>query len=224
MERLLERVLNGILTNQSVITDMPPATPRPVVRDPDAKKRQILEAARRLLIERDFSDIVLDDIAKRAGVAKGTLFLYFKSKEELFSAAISDLSDGLGLELEALSRAGAQGKELLVAAARVILNHFDRNRDFMGLGAGRMPCCGARSREKLQEKYRANHVLLRRILALASKDQGRSIKDEEYAAAAFIGLCRSATVRKLLYDKPGALEREAEQVTSYFIGGSGILL
>ena len=202
-----------------------PATPRPVVRDPDAKKRHIMEAARRLLVERDFADIVLDDIAKRAGVAKGTLFLYFKSKEELFSAAFSDLVDSLGFELEALSKTGLKGKDMLVAAAKVVLNHFDRNRDFMGhLGAGRMFGCGARSREKLMEKFRLNHSALRGILALASKDDGRSIGDMEYAAAAFIGLCRSATVRKLVYGKDGALEKEAESVVAFFVGGSGIEL
>ena len=126
---------------------MPPATPRPVVRDPDAKKRHILEAARRLLIEHDFQDIVLDDVAKKAGVAKGTLFLHFKNKEELFSAAFGDLADSLGLEFEALSRTEIKGKEMLAAAAKVVLNHFDRNRDFMGLGSGRMPACGAPQRQ-----------------------------------------------------------------------------
>lgn len=201
------------------------ATPRQVVRDPDAKKRHILEAARRLLVDRDFADIVLDDVAKKAGVAKGTLFLYFKSKEELFSAAFSDLVDSLGLELEGLAKTELRGKEMLVAAAKLILGHFDRNRDFLGhLGAGRMPSCGARSRDKLVEKFRVNQMALRRLLALASKDEGRSLPDAEYAAAAFIGLCRSAAVRKMVYQKEGSLEKEAEHVVAFFVGGSGLTL
>lgn len=204
---------------------MTPAHPRLVVRDPDSKKRVILESARRLLIERGFADVVLDDVAKRAGVAKGTLFLYFKSKEELFAAAFSDLVESLGAELEALSKTGLKGRELLTAAATVVLQHFDRNRDFMGqMGAGRLPSCGARSCEKLLEKFRTNHLLLRRILTMASKDAGRSIPDLEFAAAAFIGLCRTATVRKLVYKKEGALEREASLVVSFFVSGSGIEL
>jgi hypothetical protein len=114
---------------------------------------------------------------------------------------------------------------MLAAAAKVVLNHFDRNRDFMGhLGAGHMPGCGARSREKLMEKFRTSHLLLRRLLALAAKDEGRSIRDAEYAAAAFIGLCRSAAVRKLVYGKDAALDREAEHVVAFFVGGSGIEL
>ena len=203
---------------------MSPAIPRPVVRDPGAKKRHILEAARRLLVEHDFQDIVLDDVAKKAGVAKGTLFLYFKNKEELFSAAFADLSDSLGQELEALSKTELRGKEMLAAAAKVVLNHFDRNRDFIGLGSGRMPACGARSRGMLKEKFRENQALLLGILIRASSDEGRSIRDREFAAAAFIGLCRSAAVSRMLRELEGPFERDSERAVAFFLDGSGITL
>ena len=212
------------MTNQSVINNMSPATSRTVVRDPGAKKRHILEAARRLLVEHDFQDIVLDDVAKKAGVAKGTLFLYFKNKEELFSAAFADLSDSLGQELEALAKTELKGKEMLAAAAKVVLNHFDRNRDFIGLGSGRMPACGARSRGKLTEKHLSNQALLLKILILASSDEGRSLREHEYAAVAFIGLCRSAAVGRILREREGPFERESERVVSFFLDGSGIAL
>src|SRR5688572_24738861 len=111
-----------------------------VVRDPDSKKRAILAAARRLLVKRGFQDLVLDDVAKEAGVAKGTLFLHYKDKEGLFEAAFADLVEGLGLELEALPRTGVEGKDLLLATARVILAHFDHSRDFLSqFATGRFP-------------------------------------------------------------------------------------
>ncbi len=194
-----------------------------VVRDPDFKKRRILAAARRMLVKRGFQDIVLDDIAREAGVAKGTLFLHFKDKEEMFAAVFADLVDGLGLELETLPKTGLTGKDLLVAAAKVVLNHFDHSRDFMAqFSTGRFPGCGDRSCEKLMEKLRTNHALLRVILVLASKDGGRSAADLGFAVGAFFGLCRTATMRKIIerHDRP--LEREAEAVVSFFLGGSGV--
>ncbi|MDD5303626.1 MAG: TetR/AcrR family transcriptional regulator [Elusimicrobia bacterium] len=201
------------------------ATVKTVVRDPDSKKRLILAAARRLLVKRGFQDIVLDDIAHEAGVAKGTLFLHFKDKEELFSAAFADLVDGLGLELEALPKTGLAGKELLVAAAKVVLTHFDHSHDFMAqFSTGRFPGCGDRSCEKLMEKFRTNHAHLRAILVLACKDGGKSSADLGFAVAAFFGLCRTATMRKIIakHDKP--LEREAENVVAFFLGGSGVMV
>jgi AcrR family transcriptional regulator len=212
------------MTGRSV-NPMSPATPRLVVRDPHAKKRHILEAARRLLAAHDFQDILLDDVAKKAGVAKGTLFLHFKNKEELFSAAFADLAESLGLELEALAKTGLKGKEMLNAAAKVILNYFDRNRDFVGLGGGgRAPNCGAKSREKLAERYLATQELLLRILVAASGDDGASLSVRGFAASAFVGLCRSAALRRMMDGREGPFERESDRVVSFFVAGSGITL
>jgi AcrR family transcriptional regulator len=199
------------------------ATVKTVVRDPDSKKRLILAAARRLLVERGFQDVVLDDVAREAGVAKGTLFLHFKSKEEMFSAAFADLVDGLGLELETLPKTGVEGKDLLIATAKVVLNHFDHSRDFMAqFSTGRFPGCGDKSCGKLMEKFRANHARLRAILVLASKDGGKSSPDLDFAVGAFYGLCRTATMRKIFEKHEKPLEREAEKVVSFFLDGSGV--
>ncbi|MDF2368989.1 TetR family transcriptional regulator [Sneathiella sp.] len=50
----------------------------------EAKRDAILIAARALFVETGFSDINIAEIARRAGLAKGTVYLYFKTKEEIF--------------------------------------------------------------------------------------------------------------------------------------------
>ena len=60
-------------------------------RDEEAKKARrqaILDAAERLLEERDVSMISVSQVAKACGLAKGTLYLYFKTKEEIFVALL----------------------------------------------------------------------------------------------------------------------------------------
>ena len=201
------------------------ATVKTVVRDPDSKKRLILAAARRMLVKRGFQDIVLDDIAHEAGVAKGTLFLHFKDKEALFSAVFADIVDGLGLELESLPKTGLAGRELLVATAKVVLNHFDHSRDFMAqAGTGRFPGCGDKSCGKLLEKFRANHARMGAIIVQASKDGGKSVSDMSFAVGAFFSLCRTLTMRKVIEGHDRPLEREAESVVSFFLGGSGVIV
>jgi AcrR family transcriptional regulator len=49
---------------------------------------EILEAALACFAERGFAATRLDDVARRAGVTKGTLYLYFPNKEELFKAVV----------------------------------------------------------------------------------------------------------------------------------------
>jgi len=53
-----------------------------------AKRRQIVEGARQVFLARGFDAASMADIAKAAGVSKGTLYVYFKDKEELFSAIV----------------------------------------------------------------------------------------------------------------------------------------
>lgn len=54
----------------------------------NAKRRQIVEGARRIFLDRGFDAASMMDIAKAAGVSKGTLYVYFKNKEELFAAIV----------------------------------------------------------------------------------------------------------------------------------------
>ena len=48
----------------------------------------ILEAARSVFAERGYSDATVDDIANAAGVAKGTVYLYYRSKKDIYFAAL----------------------------------------------------------------------------------------------------------------------------------------
>jgi len=200
------------------------ATIKAVTRDPDSKKRLILAAARRMLVKRGFQDIVLDDIAREAGVAKGTLFLHYKNKDELFTAVFADLVDGLGLELEALLKTGVEGKDLLLSTARVVLSHFDHSRDFMAqAGTGRFPGCGDKSCGKLMDKFRANQERMSAIIKRAAKDGAKSA-DMGFAVGAFFSLCRTLTMRKVMEGHDRPLEKEAEKVVSFFLNGSGVTL
>jgi len=55
-----------------------------------AKRRQIIEGARALFLAQGFDAASMDAIARKAGVSKGTLYVYFDSKEQLFEAIVED--------------------------------------------------------------------------------------------------------------------------------------
>lgn len=57
-------------------------------RRADDRPQEILEAALAVFVERGFAAARLEEVAKRAGVSKGTLYLYFSSKEELLQALV----------------------------------------------------------------------------------------------------------------------------------------
>ena len=66
-----------------------PATPRRARRK-QARPGELLEAALALFAEKGYAATRVDAVAARAGVSKGTLFLYFPSKEALFQAVVHE--------------------------------------------------------------------------------------------------------------------------------------
>lgn len=59
-------------------------------RTPEERPRQILEAGLAVFGEQGLAAARLDDIAERAGISKGTIYLYFQSKDDLFREVIRD--------------------------------------------------------------------------------------------------------------------------------------
>lgn len=59
-------------------------------RRKEARPQELTAAALDLFVEKGYAATRLDEIAARAGVSKGTLYLYFESKEELFKAVIRE--------------------------------------------------------------------------------------------------------------------------------------
>jgi AcrR family transcriptional regulator len=59
-------------------------------RRKDARPQELLAAALDLFVEKGYAATRLEDVASRAGVSKGTLYLYFTNKEELFKAVVRE--------------------------------------------------------------------------------------------------------------------------------------
>jgi len=74
-------------------------SPRPDVSD--ERKSQILNAAERVFTKKGFDEARMDDIAEETGLSKGTLYLYFKSKDTLIIAILERIFQGIFEQLNA---------------------------------------------------------------------------------------------------------------------------
>ena len=98
-----------------------------------AKHTRILQAAVELFTERDFHQVLMDDVAARADVGKGTVYRYFPTKEELYFATIFEGWDRLGKELEAVVQQHGPLRETLEHVTRQVLSYFWHRRQFVTL-------------------------------------------------------------------------------------------
>jgi len=63
------------------------------VKDPETRRAEIITAARRLFGLREYEKTTMQDVIDELGIAKGTIYYYFKSKEELLDAVINQMGD-----------------------------------------------------------------------------------------------------------------------------------
>ncbi|MFQ5514247.1 MAG: TetR/AcrR family transcriptional regulator [Myxococcota bacterium] len=94
------------------------------------RTHEILAAARRVIAELGYAEASMDRIAQKAGVAKGTLYLYFKNKDALLERAFEDGLAQLARQARAATRRVRGPRGQLRELARAALEHALQNRAF----------------------------------------------------------------------------------------------
>ncbi len=86
---------------------------RRAISDMDKAQRRldVLNAALDVFFEKGFAAARMDEIAKRAGVSKGTVYLYFPSKEALFEAQITAIAQPRAMQIEQILSTAKTAKE-----------------------------------------------------------------------------------------------------------------
>lgn len=99
----------------------------------EIRRRDIMKATLRVFSEKGYTPMVLDDVAREAGIAKGTLYLYFKDKEDLFHSTIMSVIEDYAEMLERELRDDMPPLEVLELTARSFISYFGKNRDFFNI-------------------------------------------------------------------------------------------
>jgi AcrR family transcriptional regulator len=92
------------------------------------RTREILAAARRVVEERGLDAMTMDEIAAAAGLAKGTLYLYFQSKDDLLQALITLVGKNILQDMEASLQAPGSPPEKLIRMVSVLMEYLNRER------------------------------------------------------------------------------------------------
>ena len=89
-----------------------------------AKRRQIMEGAREVFLSQGFDAASMGEIARAAGVSKGTLYVYFDSKEKLFEALTVEEKKGLAEVLFSLDGDDPDVRAVLTRLGHTFLAHL----------------------------------------------------------------------------------------------------
>lgn len=117
------------------------------------RTREILAAARELLERRGPEAMTMEEIAADAGVAKGTLYLYFQSKDDLIQALITRVGENILRDLQAALKAPGTPPEKLIRVVSVLLEYLNREPLLFPIYARELLRGKGESREGFRHRY-----------------------------------------------------------------------
>lgn len=185
------------------------------------KRQRIMEAAVRRFRTRTFHEITLDEIASAADVGKGTIYLYFSDKDDLFFQTAVAGFDEMCERLRASATESASFRDRLVQACQTISDFFRERRPLFRiiLSEGeRVLGRPASLRQRWLERRKEMTAIVTEIVALGvALGDVRSDVPAEILTEYLLGMLR--TVSWELENQPEAL-RTLGSVVDFFINGA----
>ncbi|MEP7013534.1 MAG: TetR/AcrR family transcriptional regulator [Acidobacteriota bacterium] len=177
------------------------------------RQAEILAAAQGVFAEKGFAGASVDEIAQAAGVAKGTIYLYYPSKRDIYFAA---LREGLSA-LAAKTQEKVWGAETLHDKIRAYvetkLRYCDEHRDFFKIyfaELGNMVTQHETRDSGFEKVFLDQVALLEDAIRLGeSLGEARDLP-ARYVAFAIANLTRGAVTQRLVGWTEGSIEREVE--------------
>jgi AcrR family transcriptional regulator len=173
----------------------------------EAEKRlALLKAAFRVVAEKGFSSVTLDDIAARAGVSKGITLYYFDSKEDLFRQLFGWLIDSIHARMKDAVESRQDPVEKVRALVALIFPSPSKNRaffrayiDFCGLAARKEPF-----REVGERFYRGCRDIDRAIVEEGMRQGAFVVRDPVEAASTLRAIFDGLMLQWLTEPEPEA--------------------
>jgi len=194
----------------------------------DSRREAILDVAAEVFVEVGYSNASMSTIAARLGGSKGTLYNYFKSKEELFTAYVLRHCQALQEAMFELLAEGADVQAGLTSLGRTYLTEVMSDRTMRNFRV--ITAEADRTPEIGRTFYEAGPLSGAKRLAIflkAAAEEGRLRLDDPLAAAhQFLGLCQHRMLKArlcavLAEPTPAEIDAEVAAAVKTFVAAFG---
>ncbi|MBW2675250.1 MAG: TetR/AcrR family transcriptional regulator [Deltaproteobacteria bacterium] len=182
-------------------------------------RRGILDAAVGLLTRDGIHGLTMERVATEAGVAKGTLYVYFKNKEEILDATLDASFDPLIRELSALLDDGHAPDRKLAEFSLCHLRFFDKHRDLIRVLFYDRERIHSEKNHYADTRYRTFVDRVADVLEEGVRQGLFSPLDSMKVAAMFIEANMGMVMQRIHDGVSGDVERDAQQITDLFMRG-----
>ncbi len=188
-----------------------------------AHRDEILSAAEKVFAAKGFFPTTMSDIARRAEFGTGTLYKYFKSKEELYFTLIDEKAEEINRLVKAELSQKNSAVERIKNALKLQFEFVERNRDFFRI------YISERSRfewtvkddlgKGLHEKMVSYIDILSEVIRQGIKRGEFKSMDPRDLAHAFVGIVNSFVFEWLISREPYPLVSKLDTVIEIFLSG-----
>lgn len=181
---------------------------------------EILDAAKRVFADKGFSVATVDDVAEAAGIAKGTIYLYFPSKREMFIAALRQGILAVNAETQRRIEAAEDTADKVRAFIETRMEFSDRDREFYRLYYAEFGNLG-RVCQEFQDLYDQQADRLEKVLARGVRRGDVRRMNTAAAARIVYDITRGAIAQRILGWSQGPAHEDADFVFDIVWRGIG---
>ena len=185
------------------------------------RKSELLSAARTVFSRDGFHDATIDDIAREAGVAKGTVYLYFKSKQEIYLAALRDGVELLNEEMRAEAAVPGPAADRLRRLLTAKITFFDKHRDFFQIFQNEMGNRVEKTMAECKDLYFEQARIVEEVLLDGIKEGSVQKINTRKTAFAVTDLTKGIVLQRVLGWSKTRLNDEVEFIFSLLWKGIG---
>jgi len=172
-------------------------------RDDSGMQSKLMNAAMKAFTRKGLNDCRMSDIADAAGLARGTAYLYFRSKEQLMLSMYKLYSSRIESQKAMLAKAGdLTARQLLDRACQACLRSGISHRRTFGLwfqflALGSSPSMGKAVRNTLAKTYRGHSAYFQDLIEKGkSSGEFHQNANSRAVASALVGLLESLMIRQ----------------------------
>jgi|YelNatPaOPRAMG01_1025707.scaffolds.fasta_scaffold00016_83 AcrR family transcriptional regulator len=186
----------------------------------EERRKSIMEAAIRLFAERGYHETKMDDVAELAGLSKGAIYLYYKSKEDLFCALLEEKARQLLPTLQSVAERATSVEGLVSDLVYTQLTLRQDNMDLFRIFHAQQP----RADLRWQRSFEQIRLHLEQFVASLAEAFARFLPElpaEECRSLALelLGMLNMHTVDWLVRKDVRPLVARAEVITRHFLYG-----
>lgn len=185
------------------------------------KKNSIIHAAKEVLVNENYSGISIKSIAKKAGIATGTFYLYFTNKDQLIETVVDEMYTKL---LDSIRKERAKQTNLfdkLKASMDATIKLFIKEQHLAKILLIQIPAVNHAFNLKLNDFERELIKLTESDLKELTEQGLLPSQDIKIGAMAFVGSFRQVIMSWLSEGEPRNLEEAYETLIQYNLRGLG---